>query len=139
MNALIVVAKRPQAGHTKTRLTPPLSPIRAAELYKRFLIYTLDLIRQTPNAKPVIAYWPADEEAYFKSLAPDFELLPQCGDDLGERLDNALSHYLNSGFDKAVIVDSDSPTLPGEYLTQAFNLLNTADVVLGPCDTEGIT
>jgi hypothetical protein len=137
MNALIVVAKRPQAGQTKTRLTPPLSPESAAELYERFLIDTLDLIRQTPNIKPIIAYLPKGQEAYFKTLAPDFELLPQCGDDLGERLDNALSHYLNSGFDKAIIMDSDSPTLPTEYLTQAFNLLDAADVVLGPCDDGG--
>jgi hypothetical protein len=137
MNALIVVAKRPQAGQTKTRLTPPLSPEEAADLYERFLKDTLDLIRQTANIQPIIAYLPEGEEAYFESLAPDFQLLPQCGQDLGERLDNALSHCLQNGFAKAVIMDSDSPTLPAVYLAQAFSQLDTADVVLGPCDDGG--
>ena len=137
MNALIVVAKRPQAGQTKTRLTPPLSPEDAAELYENFLIDTLELIRQTRNVTPIIAYLPTGEETYFKSLAPDFQLLPQCGQGLGERLDNALTHCLQNGFDKAVIMDSDSPTLPAEYLTQAFTQLDTANVVLGPCDDGG--
>lgn len=137
MNALIVVAKRPQAGQTKTRLTPPLAPEDAAELYEKFLIDTLELIRQTRNVTPIIAYLPTGEETYFKSLAPDFQLLPQCGQGLGERLDNALTHCLQNGFDKAVIIDSDSPTLPADYLTQAFTQLDTADVVLGPCDDGG--
>ena len=34
--ALLVVAKRPAPGRTKTRLTPPLSPEQAAALYECF-------------------------------------------------------------------------------------------------------
>jgi rSAM/selenodomain-associated transferase 1 len=63
--------------------------------------------------------------------------LPQRGPDLGRRLENALSHYLNLGFARVVIMDSDSPTLPGEYLQQAFDALEKHDVVIGPCDDGG--
>ena len=42
--ALIVVAKEPQAGRTKTRLSPPLSGEQAAELYRCFLLDTLELM-----------------------------------------------------------------------------------------------
>ena len=55
MNALLVVAKRPAPGETKTRLTPPLTPERAAQLYEAFLCDTLDLIRQVPDVRPFIA------------------------------------------------------------------------------------
>lgn len=137
MNALLVVAKRPAPGHTKTRLTPPLTPLEAAQLYEAFLRDTLDLIRQIPGARPILAYLPEDADDYFRSLAPDFELLTQQGGDLGERLDNALSHCLSDGFQRAVIVDSDSPTLPLEYLARAFIALETADCVVGPCDDGG--
>jgi len=37
-----------------------------------------------------------------------------------------------------VVIDSDSPTLPAEYLGMAFAALDgVADVVLGPCDDGG--
>ena len=91
-NALLVVAKRPAAGQTKTRLTPPLSPEQAAALYECLLRDTLDLIRRVPDVQPAIAFLPEDAEGYFAALAPDFELFPQEGPDLGARLDNALSH-----------------------------------------------
>jgi len=135
-NALIVVAKRPAPGRTKTRLSPPLTPELASALYECFLRDTLDQMRLVQDAHHVIAY--LDEPDYFQRLAPDFELIPQNGHDLGERLDNALTLYLSRGCEHAVIMDSDSPTLPSDYLSQAFNVLSDgADVVLGPCDDGG--
>jgi hypothetical protein len=138
MNALLVIAKRPTPGQTKTRLTPPLTPEQAAQLYECFLQDTLAVVREVPNVTRLINFAPLDEETYFRALAPDFGLVPQVGADLGQRLDNALTHCLTTGgFARAVIMDSDSPTLPCEYLAQAFLLLEQADVVLGPCDDGG--
>jgi len=135
-NALIVVAKRPAPGKTKTRLSPPLTPQLASALYECFLFDTLDQMRQVIDAHHVIAY--LDEQDYFQRIAADFELIQQEGDDLGVRLDNALTSYLSRGYERAVIMDSDSPTLPASYLSQAFHLLSDgADVVLGPCDDGG--
>ena len=135
-NALIVVAKRPAPGKTKTRLSPPLTPQLASALYECFLFDTLDQMRQVIDAHHVIAY--LDEQDYFQRIAADFELIQQEGDDLGVRLDNALTSYLSRGYERAVIMDSDSPTLPAAYLSQAFQLLSDgADVVLGPCDDGG--
>jgi rSAM/selenodomain-associated transferase 1 len=135
-NALIVVAKRPAPGKTKTRLSPPLTPELASALYECFLFDTLDQMRQVNDALHVIAY--LDECDYFQRLAPDFELIPQAGEDLGERLDRALTSYLSRGYQRVVIMDSDSPTLPPVYLSHAFHALSDgADVVLGPCDDGG--
>lgn len=136
-NALLVMAKRPAPGQTKTRLSPPLSPEHACSLYERFLMDTIALMRAVPETQPVIVYLPEEEEAYFSELAPDFQRLPQRGPDLGLRLENALSHYLGLGYKRVVIMDSDSPTLPGEYLRQAFEALEDHDVVIGPCDDGG--
>ena len=135
-NALIVVAKRPAPGKTKTRLSPPLTPELASALYECFLFDTLDQMRQVNDALHVIAY--LDECDYFQRFAPDFELIPQEGEHLGERLDRALTSYLSRGYQRVVIMDSDSPTLPSVYLSQAFHALSDgADVVLGPCDDGG--
>jgi uncharacterized protein len=137
-NALIVVAKRPAPGKTKTRLCPPLTPELASALYECFLLDTLAHMRQVRHARHVIAYLPHDEREYFYQFASDFELTPQEGDDLGERLDRALTSYLSRGYARVIIMDSDSPTLPPDYLSQAFDVLSDgADVVLGPCDDGG--
>lgn len=137
-DALLVVAKRPAPGHTKTRLTPPLTPPQAAALYECFLRDTLALMRRVPGVRPVIAFLPAEERSYFEALAPDFELMVQNGATLGERLDNALTACLSAGCRRAVIMNSDGPTLPAAYLAAAFDgLRNGADVVLGPSDDGG--
>ena len=142
MNALIVVAKRPAAGHTKTRLSPPLSPDQAALLYECFLRDTLELMRRVtrrvPGVKPVIAYLPRDAESYFAQLAPEFDRMVQTGDDLGARLDHALQRYLALGYERVAIMNSDGPTLPIDHLAAAFDALSDhADVVLGPSDDGG--
>ncbi len=136
-NALIVVAKRPMPGQTKTRLSPPLSADEAAQLYERFLLDTLDLMRCVKDAKPILAYLPEDADNYFRRLSPGFDLMPQQGNDLGQRLDNTFAHCLSHGFGQVVIMDSDSPTLPAEFVAEAFKALDAADVVLGPCDDGG--
>ena len=142
MNALIVVAKRPAAGHTKTRLSPPLSPDQAAALYECFLRDTLALMRRVarrvPHVQPAIAYLPHDAESYFARLAPEFDRIVQTGDDLGARLDHALQHYLSLGHERVAIMNSDGPTLPVDHLAAAFDALSDhVDVVLGPSEDGG--
>jgi rSAM/selenodomain-associated transferase 1 len=137
-NALLVVAKQPAPGQTKTRLTPPLTPEQAAALYQCFLLDTLDLIRHVPGVQPVIAYLPPEAHAYFAGLASDFERILQTGPDLGARLDHALTQYLQRGYRRVAIMNSDGPTLPRVYLVAAFEYLaGDADVVLGPADDGG--
>ncbi len=134
---LLVVAKRPAPGQTKTRLCPPLTPDQAASLYDCFLRDTLDTMRQVPGAQRVIGYLPEDEADYFRQLAPDMDLAFQRGDSLGERLDHLLTEALTNGSRKAIVMDSDSPTLPAAYLCQAFDRLEQVDVVLGPTRDGG--
>ncbi len=135
--ALLVIAKRPHPGQTKTRLTPPLSPEQAAQLYECFLLDTLDLARAVPGVDRFILYTPINEAAYFTQLAPDFRLLVQNGHTLGERLDNALTSCLNNEFDQVVIINSDGPTLPATHIIQAFTLLEQTEAVFGPSEDGG--
>src|SRR5436853_2525796 len=135
---LLVVAKQPAAGQTKTRLCPPLTGDAAAALYACFLRDTLDLMRQVPDIGRGIVYLPEAAGDYFSALAPDMQLSLQRGEGLGERLDYLLTVALESGASQAVVMDSDSPTLPAAYLVQAFDALSgPSDVVLGPCEDGG--
>jgi rSAM/selenodomain-associated transferase 1 len=138
--ALITVSKKPEPGRTKTRLSPPLDGEQAAALYHSFLLDTLDLMQQVKIAQPILAYTPDEAEPFFQDLVPErFELVPQVGADLGARLHNVLSHCLQAGYDQAVVMDGDSPTLPVEVLRRAFRALEDpqVDVVFGPCEDGG--
>ena len=136
--ALYVVAKQPAAGQTKTRLCPPLRGEEAAALYASFLADTLDIMRRVPGVRCGIAYLPHGAEAYFGKLAPEMELVLQQGESLGERLDWLITQALMNGAAQAVVMDSDSPTLPAEYVARAFDLLDgDVDAVFGPCRDGG--
>jgi rSAM/selenodomain-associated transferase 1 len=140
--ALIVMAKEPVAGSTKTRLTPTLSNQQAADLYCCLLLDTLDTVREVaarlPLA-PVVAYTPQTAVGFFREHAPDFDLLPQYGDSLGDRLDTVMGGLAERGFEQVAAINSDSPGLPAANLIQAFGELDdpAVDVVFGPCDDGG--
>jgi hypothetical protein len=136
-DTLLVVAKRPIPGQTKTRLCPPLTARQAADLYECFLRDTLEIMRRVPGVQRAISYLPEDAGGYFQRLAPDMTLTPQCGETLGERLDHLLTVALAGGAERAVVMDSDSPTLPVEHIRRAFAQLAEADVVLGPARDGG--
>src|SRR5512133_1271475 len=88
--ALAVMTKAPQAGRVKTRLVPPLTSAEAAELNKCFLRDTAAAISNAAdenNACGIAVYTPVGAElAYADVLPTDFSLLPQRGDEFGERL-----------------------------------------------------
>jgi len=132
-NALIVVAKAPVPGLTKTRLCPPFTPESAAEFYHCLLLDTLALMSRLDLADRTVAYTPASARDYFENLTPEgFRLIPQQGVDLGERLANALGHHFALGYRRVVIMNSDGPTLPLAHLEGAFSGLEHAGVTLGP-------
>ncbi len=136
--ALLVMAKRPQAGSTKTRLQPELSAEQAADLYECFLHDVLDTVRALDGVTPLLAVWPDDGDGYFAQHAPDIEVVPQLGASLNERLNHVLTVTL-SRFDSVAAINSDSPTLPGGLLDAAFGSIETrgVDAAFGPAEDGG--
>ena len=137
--AVAIMAKAPTVGAVKTRLTPPLTPAEAARLYHCFLLDKIEQVRTLTDAHAAVAYTPEEARSVFETLAPGFTLLPQRGHDLGARLANGLAELLARGHLGAIAIDSDTPTLPGEFLQRGVDLLTRgeADVVIGPSDDGG--
>jgi uncharacterized protein len=136
---MAIMAKAPRAGAVKTRLCPPLSPEDAAELYRAFLADKVEQVRSVTAARGAIVYTPDEGRGFFESLAPDFVLIPQHGSDLGARLVASFEWFFAEGYPAAAFIDSDSPTLPREFLLQALDLMASpeVDVVLGPSADGG--
>jgi rSAM/selenodomain-associated transferase 1 len=117
-----------------------LSKDDATELYRCFLKDTLALVASVPGTEAVISYTPVGSEHYFDGIVTNGErLLAQRGASFGDKLFHALDDLLSEGFASAVIMDSDSPTLPRQYLVRAFEeLAREGDrVVLGPATDGG--
>lgn len=134
----MVVAKAPARGQTKTRLGATIGLDAAAEFYQCLLLDVLDIVRRVEGITRAIAYMPLSSEAFFRDIAPDFELVLQQGDDLGVRLDHVLTTCLRGSYTHAAVMSSDTPLIDPCAITQAFDELdNGADVSLGPCDDGG--
>jgi rSAM/selenodomain-associated transferase 1 len=136
--ALIIFAKYPDPQNAKSRLSPPLNREDAAGLYECFLEDTLAFARQVRGVRHIIAYDPPPAQAYFKALAPDFELMPQAGPDLGERMHQAFVALFAQGYQRVILVGSDLPHLTAHIIDQGFQYLRqSADLVLGPSADGG--
>jgi rSAM/selenodomain-associated transferase 1 len=144
--ALAVAAKAPQPGTVKTRLHSRLSADDATELYRCFLKDTLLLMDSVPQTEGVISYTPRGGERYFDGIHSgklgklgNLRMLPQRGESFGDKLHHAFEELFGEGFDSVVIIDADSPTLPRDYLTDAFDKLARPGerVVLGPAEDGG--
>ncbi len=92
--AIILFARDPVAGEVKTRLAPFLNQDLILELYTRFLNDSVEKICKVRTADPFIGVYPADSSGYFsrvsKNLEPPPEVFLQEGEDLGEKMFNAL-------------------------------------------------
>ena len=134
--ALIVFARNPVPGKTKTRLIPALGPERAAELYRCFLLDTLGRAAGSPAAVTVAVADAADLDDLRVPVAeacPGARITAQSGADLGERMSNAFRDALAEGHPCAVILGSDAPSLCFDRVSEALTLARQADLVLGPC------
>jgi rSAM/selenodomain-associated transferase 1 len=129
------MAKAPVTGQVKTRLVPPLSYEEAAELYACLLSDLLGSLRTFSLADLFLNYAPADAGSAFARLAPtEFACFPQKGKDLGERMYAAFCALLERGYRNVVLIGSDLPVFPWEFLERAFATLQNpqSDLVLGP-------
>jgi hypothetical protein len=138
--AVAVMAKVPGMSSAKSRLHSVLTEGQATELYRCFLLDRLDAVVRLDGVSPVVAFTPREAENLMKELAPaGFRLVSQRGAGLGERLSTLLTELLLDGHAGAIAIDSDSPTLPMAYVTEAATVLaeGRCDAVLGPCEDGG--
>jgi rSAM/selenodomain-associated transferase 1 len=149
--AIGVMAKAPRAGFSKTRLCPPLLSEEAARLSAAFLRDITENIALAARQAPIagyIAYAPAGAEALFDGhlaagtgllLADGSPLMPPDVQGFGKCLLHAIMAMLARGHGSAVVLNSDSPTLPTAVLVRTAAALARPGerIVLGPADDGG--
>jgi rSAM/selenodomain-associated transferase 1 len=141
--ALFIVARLPIAGQTKTRLGATIGNGAATELYRAFLRdlgerFTLAAAR---GGYDLFWYYSAPDgagEAAFAAQVPaGGALLRQEGPDFAARLWRGFQLLSQRGYERVVVIGSDSPHLPAARVAQAFEALTGHDVVVGPAQDGG--
>ena len=138
-DALVIVAKYPRPGHVKTRLGASIGFEQSARLYSAFL---RDLTERFTTASAHDSYhliWAcADDPTLMESiLGHGKRMIRQRGEDLAERLYAICCDTAALGYERTIILGSDSPHVPAAAVTDALALLESADVALGPAEDGG--
>jgi len=135
--ALVLFARDPIAGKVKTRLRQILDEETTLRLYTSFLKDSIDKLFQLQDIRRLIGVTPSLSSGFFDpwNEDPGIEIFIQQGEDLGERLRDTFAQQFSAGCGKVVIIGSDSPTLPMEYIERAF--ASEKEIVLGPCTDGG--
>jgi rSAM/selenodomain-associated transferase 1 len=132
---VLVVAKAPNSGRSKTRLVPPLTADQAAVLHKALLLDTVDACcEQASDVRLLCAT--GHDASVLAELVPGVPCVVQAGEGLGDALRLGMALHVSRG--PTAIVSSDVPGLPEHAIPAAYSALgNGADVVLGPAADGG--
>jgi uncharacterized protein len=149
--AIAVMTKAPQAGQSKTRLSPPLTLQQAAALSAAFLRDATENIRlaaQTASIAGYVAYAPDGAAHLFDGhlavgtglVLADGTAVDHAGiTGLGRSLLQAATALLASGHEAVCLLNADSPNLPTQFLLDAAEALKAPGdrMVLGAADDGG--
>jgi rSAM/selenodomain-associated transferase 1 len=140
---IAIMAKASVPGQTKTRLVPPLTFEQAAALNTAFLqdmAANLLLAGSYAAIAGYVAFAPAESEEFFRSALPSpIGLIGASLLNLGDCLLHTIEETFIRGHTSAVVLNSDSPTLPTSLLVEAADALASPGerAVLGPCTDGG--
>ena len=134
-NRLILFAKNPEKGKVKTRLAKSIGDDKALEIYHALVLRSADICKKV-DADRVVYYtsFTDPEDAYTN---PFFDKKLQVEGNLGDRMCAAFAEEFKLGYNKVLIVGSDCYDLTEDHIHQAFKLLDTNNVVIGPANDGG--
>lgn len=132
---LLIFVRNVQLGKVKTRLAKSIGDDNALKIYIHLLNKTADVAAETKCHKAVFYSEYIEEADEF--MVPVFQKFLQNGKDLGDKMMNAFVKGFSRGHDKIIIIGSDCYELTSEIIENAFQLLDTKDVVIGPAKDGG--
>lgn len=134
MNALIMMTRVPIPGQTKTRLMDIMSGSECADLHNAFLRDIVITFEQLKDDVDIyLTFTPEDSLHILDPIIPSYiNTFPQSGEDLGDKMKNAIESVLLKGYKKVILMGSDIPDIKAEDIRNAFNIMDVHDIVLGP-------
>jgi rSAM/selenodomain-associated transferase 1 len=134
---VILFVKFPEAGKVKSRLAQDMDGDMVLRLYECMVLDTIDMLKLA--AKPFrICFDPPEAQEHVRQwLGQDFSYMPQIGEDLGERMEQAFIRVFSEGVGEALLIGSDIPSLTAAMIDDAFQSLTSHGAVIGPANDGG--
>lgn len=133
---LIIFVKNPVLGKAKTRLAASIGDVAALKVYRQLLAYTKLVVDGLDAEKSVWYSSFIDQEDIWTN--GEFNKKVQTGDDLGQKMKNAFeATFAQEKSDAVVIIGSDCAELEERHVSEAFDALESNDIVLGPAKDGG--
>lgn len=129
------MVKNPVKGQVKTRLAATTGDDKALEIYQHLLQHTAETALQADAVRYVFYGTVVDRNDLFPS--EHFKKYVQCGGDIGERMEYGFSIPFKNEYKYVVLIGSDCPAITPAIIEQAFQALETHDLVIGPADDGG--
>ena len=138
-NELLIFTRYPEPGTTKTRLAPALGDHGAAEMHRQMAEQTIMMVLSFARGYDcsVTIIYQGTSVTSMKNWLGDHRYRTQCQGDLGKRLDYAFSESFHAHNRAVVAIGTDCPDLDPRLLGNAFDALQTKDLVLGPATDGG--
>jgi rSAM/selenodomain-associated transferase 1 len=134
---VLLFIKVPIMGQVKSRLAAAVGEKTALDLYKNFIrdtVHTLEVCGYSFR----ICFYPLEGERIITELLGErYQYVPQYGNDLGAKMENAFQRIFTEGVAKGVLIGSDIPDLSAMIIRESFESLKTNDVVIGPAADGG--
>ncbi|MDA8993492.1 TIGR04282 family arsenosugar biosynthesis glycosyltransferase [Flavobacteriaceae bacterium] len=136
MKSLVLVfAKTPVLGSLKTRLAKTVGDEKALWVYQQLLKKTSTVLECLTH--DVLIFFYGEAPNLFGSSFMRYPKIQQQGKDLGARMEHAFAWGFAKGYTKIVIIGTDIWELNAQLLDQAFESLDSFEVVLGPAQDGG--
>lgn len=131
----MVFVRNPIEGQVKTRLAKSIGKKNAANVYRRLLDHTKNVVGKVNT---VIQIWYAggiSRDDLWSGMEAEKKV--QIAGDLGEKMSHAFRAGFHKGFESIVIIGSDCLQLRHDHIKKAFLRLKDHDVVIGPSRDGG--
>jgi rSAM/selenodomain-associated transferase 1 len=133
---LIVFARAPMLGLVKTRIASALGAEIALAAHVELLGRVAGNLEAIRSA--VICATPDDALDKIEPWRrPGWDLWPQGGGDLGDRLARAFQRSFGEGAERVVVIGSDCPDVRLDQIENAWRLLRSSPAVFGPARDGG--
>ena len=132
---IILFTRVPKIGTTKTRLYDFMSPTEAVNIQKKLLKKNYDLLAETNRELLVCHDGNNSDDKEMAELISCDKFYYQKGDNLGDKMYNALEEVILDS--KVILLGSDIFNLDKDIIEEAFEKLETHDVVINPSEDGG--
>ncbi len=134
-NLLLLFTRNPELGKVKSRLAKDIGQEKALQIYIELLKQTNTIAKNLTCEKWVFY----SENTITNDIWSNktYQKKVQSSGDLGNRMEQAFKEGFENDYEKIIIIGSDIYDLQQKHIEEAFEKLNTHDVVFGPAEDGG--